>query len=167
MKIYFVRDGDYIAKKGFISKVQADEAAKIFGGHIDELEVAGMGKLVQNYFKFRGYVEPSADDAMYFLMSETGELADAIVHSRESWVRNNPHNKHGDVAGEIGDVDRAAEGRGELRDVLMMLTKVAERYGVDPLEAMLAKFKKKGYGPKERDVELSDPVGRVVTTVQV
>ena len=154
MKIYFVRDGDYIVRKGFISKMEADEAARVFGGHVDELEVVGLSNLVRGYFKFRGYVEPSADDAMYFLMSETGELADAIVHSRESWVRNNPHNKHGDVAGEIGDV-------------LMMLTKVAERYGVDPLEAMLAKFKKKGYGPKERDVELSDPVGRVVTTVQV
>ena len=26
-----------------------------------------------------------------------------------------------------------------------MLTKVAEKYGIDPLEAMLAKFKRKGY----------------------
>jgi NTP pyrophosphatase (non-canonical NTP hydrolase) len=88
--------------------------------------------LVKEYFEFRRYVDPNAAQAFFFLSSEVGELADKYVHSQAQWVRNNPQNKNDDVAGEIGDV-------------LQMLTKFAEKVGVDPLEAMLAKWERKGF----------------------
>ena len=88
--------------------------------------------LVNEYFQFRGYHDPDASQAFLFLASEVGELADKFVHGQASWVRNNPDAKNDDIAGEIGDV-------------LMMLTKFAEKIGVDPIEAMLNKFERKGF----------------------
>jgi NTP pyrophosphatase (non-canonical NTP hydrolase) len=57
-------------------------------------------------------------------------LADAVVHGRGEWVRNN---------------DREREIGPEVGDVLMMLCVTAERLNVEPLEEMLKKFAKKGY----------------------
>jgi NTP pyrophosphatase (non-canonical NTP hydrolase) len=89
--------------------------------------------LVNQYFAFRGLTEPTATQAFLFLTSETGELADAYVQEQATWVRNNP-------------VARAAQAVGfEIADVLMMLTKFAERMGIDPLTAMIEKFQSKGW----------------------
>ena len=60
-----------------------------------------------------------------------GELADALVSSAGKWVRNNP--------------DREKDIEGEAGDVLMMLCVTLMERGIDPYEAMLAKFKRKGF----------------------
>lgn len=88
---------------------------------------------VKNYFEFRNYKVPDTHQAMLFLMSEVGELADELVQSMsDDWVRNNPENKGKGIQGEAGDV-------------LMMLCALCSAAGFDPEEAMRAKWKTKGY----------------------
>jgi NTP pyrophosphatase (non-canonical NTP hydrolase) len=88
---------------------------------------------VRAYFEHRGLTAPDAGQALLFLVSEVGELADAFVEEQAQWVRNNPE-RNRNVSDEIGDV-------------LMMLTVFADAQGIDPLDAMLAKFERKGFSP--------------------
>lgn len=37
---------------------------------------------ILDYYKARGLIMPTTDEAMLFLVSEIGELADALVHGR-------------------------------------------------------------------------------------
>lgn len=87
--------------------------------------------IVDAYYAYRGLTHPDANQAYLFLVSEVGELADALVANQADWVRNNP------------DRDRSIEP--EIGDVLMMLTVFASQMGVDPVEAMLNKMKSKGF----------------------
>jgi NTP pyrophosphatase (non-canonical NTP hydrolase) len=92
--------------------------------------------LVDSYFRHRKYHEPNNLEAFIFLVSEIGELAGAIVQSLKSlWVRNNDH-----AQDSIKD---------EVSDVIMMTIKTAEKFGVDPLEAMVDKWKRKGWDQDE------------------
>ncbi len=77
--------------------------------------------LVNRYFKFRGYKMPDEHQAMLFLVSEVGELADALVHQDGGWTRNN-------------EKERAL--RSEVGDVLMMLSAFCLSLGIDPIQAM-------------------------------
>ena len=88
-------------------------------------------KIVKQYYEFRGLTQPDNNQAFLFLTSEVGELADAVVASQADWVRNNP-DKNRSVSDEIGDV-------------LMMLTVFANTMGIDPVEAMIEKMKRKGF----------------------
>ena len=96
---------------------------------MDKTEV-GLRDIVETYYRQRGLTQPDATQALLFLVSEIGELADAHVESQAEWVRNNERERG--VEDEIGDV-------------LMMLTVFAATQGVDPLDAMLAKFRRKGF----------------------
>ena len=87
--------------------------------------------LVQQYYDFRGLTQPDANQAFLFLVSEVGELADALVASQGQWVRNNPERER-HIPSEIGDV-------------LMMLTVFAATQGIDPLEALKEKMRRKGF----------------------
>jgi NTP pyrophosphatase (non-canonical NTP hydrolase) len=87
--------------------------------------------LVNDYYAFRGLTKPDANQAYLFLVSEIGELADALVSGQGQWIRNNPERER-DIAPEIGDV-------------LMMLTVFAATQGIDPVEALKAKMRKKGF----------------------
>jgi NTP pyrophosphatase (non-canonical NTP hydrolase) len=100
---------------------------------IHEVRLDPLSWLVNSYFKSRNLTDPDANDALYFLTSETGELADAFVHGRGDWVRNNPQDK----AGKRIDY--------EAGDVLMMLIKFSQKMGFDPLTAMVEKFRSKGW----------------------
>jgi NTP pyrophosphatase (non-canonical NTP hydrolase) len=91
-----------------------------------------LSKIVQDYYQYRGLNQPDATQALMFLVSEVGELADAHVSSQAAWVRNNERRR--EVVDEIGDI-------------LMMLTVYATECGVDPVEAMLNKFRRKGFDP--------------------
>lgn len=96
--------------------------------------MAVLREYVNKYFRLRNYKEPDTNQAFQFLVSEVGELADKLVHVQsEEWVRNHPENKDDDVSGEIGDV-------------LMMLTKVADTLDMDPVKCMVEKMARKGYG---------------------
>jgi NTP pyrophosphatase (non-canonical NTP hydrolase) len=87
--------------------------------------------LVKQYYEFRGLTAPDTNQAFLFLVSEMGELSDALVADQAEWVRNNP-NRERDVEAEIGDV-------------LMMLTVFAASQGINPIDAMLKKMESKGF----------------------
>jgi NTP pyrophosphatase (non-canonical NTP hydrolase) len=97
------------------------------------LEMSPLTEAVMRYFEFRGYKVPDATQAMLFLTSETGELADEVVQkTSEEWVRNHPENKGKGIAPEAGDV-------------IMMTCAVCSAVGVDPIEAMFEKMTAKGF----------------------
>ena len=96
---------------------------------------ANLVEIVRQYYQYRGLTQPDANQAFLFLVSEVGELSDALVAGQAEWVRNNPGRER-DISAEIGDV-------------LMMLTVFAATQGIDPLEAMLAKMEGKGFMPQE------------------
>ena len=86
---------------------------------------------VQAYYEYRGLTIPNDTEALLFLTSEVGELADAHVEQMAGWIRNNP------------DKDRGVED--EVGDILMMLTAYCIARGIDPVECMRDKFAKKGF----------------------
>jgi NTP pyrophosphatase (non-canonical NTP hydrolase) len=88
-------------------------------------------KLIESYYQHRGMKMPNAEEAFLFLVSEMGELADALVSRHPGWERNNP-NKERNVTLEIGDV-------------YQMLLVTCLQLGIDPLEAMKEKWKSKGW----------------------
>ena len=90
-----------------------------------------LNDIVEEYYAYRGLTTPDANQAYLFLVSEIGEMADALVANQADWVRNNP------------DRERSVEP--EIGDVLMMLTVCAAQLGIDPVEAMLNKMKSKGF----------------------
>ena len=97
-----------------------------------EVEIPPLLQIVKAYGKFRKFVWPkNVSQSMLFLMSELGELADAIVNEMADWVRNNPGRER-----KIGP---------EIGDVLMMLIVTASFFDIDPLQAMLDKMKSKGF----------------------
>jgi NTP pyrophosphatase (non-canonical NTP hydrolase) len=102
---------------------------------MDKTEV-GLRQIVETYYRQRDLTQPDATQALLFLVSEVGELADAHVESQAEWVRNN-------------DRERGVED--EIGDVLMMLTVFAATQGVDPVDAMLAKFQRKGFAWQENN----------------
>lgn len=89
--------------------------------------------VVKAYYQFRGLTIPDDAQALLFLVSEVGELADAHVEQQAEWIRN-----HADKERSIDD---------EVGDILMMLTAYCIARGIDPVEAMLNKFEKKGFKP--------------------
>jgi NTP pyrophosphatase (non-canonical NTP hydrolase) len=93
-----------------------------------------LAEIVSSYFKFRGLTEPDTTQSFMFLTSEMGELGDALVHTQTKWVRNNPQNKGKENAVED-----------EIGDCLMMLVKLADTLGIDPIEAMMKKMRRKGW----------------------
>jgi NTP pyrophosphatase (non-canonical NTP hydrolase) len=102
---------------------------------IIEIEVPSIIEVVQWYFDKRELLYAQTPvKAFLFLVSEIGEIADAMVHGMDNWVRNNERER------EVGP---------ELGDALMMLCVTAERHNVDPLDEMLKKFAKKGYAVHE------------------
>lgn len=117
--------------------------------------------IVNRYFLHRKYIEPTAEQALLFFLSEVGELAlayrlttecadprlqhllvqfeclgleaDDLVSAQAEWVRNHDRVKQPDLEDEIGDV-------------LSMLTKFSgQAVGTGPDDCMLAKFRKKGW----------------------
>jgi hypothetical protein len=108
-------------------------AADAVNGAVTEVPVPALIGLVNSYYEQRGLVHPNAWDAFAFLVSEIGELADALVSAfRQGWVRNNPGQK--DIGFEGGDV-------------LMLLIKFCSEMGFDPLYKMVEKFEAKGWKP--------------------
>lgn len=105
-----------------------------------------IAELIKEYYQFRGLVMPNEDQAFKFLVSEVGELADALVSAEKiipgpvssagnceavPWVRNNP-GKERNIEDEAGDV-------------LMMLYVTCMERGINPHVAMLRKFARKGF----------------------
>jgi NTP pyrophosphatase (non-canonical NTP hydrolase) len=92
-------------------------------------------RLVDSYFDNRGLAKPDTNEAMLFLTSEIGELADVIVGSQKKWVRNDKAKEDiEDYIGYIAD---------EIGDVLMMLTVVASTFNLEPITCMQNKMTRK------------------------
>lgn len=89
-----------------------------------------LDEIVQGYYDFRNMSRPSAAQALMFLVSEVGELADAHVNQEAEWVRNNQRERN--IPDEIGDV-------------MMMLTVYAAANGCDPVGCMTDKMGRRGY----------------------
>jgi len=118
---------------------------------------------IQEYYNFRGLKTPSALEALLFLMSEIGEMAEAwytdnqdatdsmsehwaiveiadlgrkcdeLVSQRGGWVRNNGRAGEADLDGEIGDV-------------LMMLDRFAfSAKRPEPADLLYVKMRRKGF----------------------
>lgn len=83
---------------------------------------------VGSYFEDRGLVMPNSENALHFLVSEVGELSDAVVQDKGEWIRNNPE-KTRDIADEVGDC-------------LMMLTIFCIQRGISPVDCMVDKMRK-------------------------
>jgi len=92
-------------------------------------------RLVDSYFDKRGLAKPNTNEAMLFLTSEIGELADAIVSPQKRWVRNDKTKE--DIEDYIGYIAY------EIGDVLMMLTVVASTFDLDPITCMQEKMIRK------------------------
>ena len=91
--------------------------------------------VVKAYYEYRGLTVPDDSQALLFLVSEVGELADAHVEQQAQWIRNHAE-KERSVDDEVGDI-------------LMMLTAYCISRGIDPVECMVSKFKKKGFSFEE------------------
>lgn len=102
MNIFIVADQNGVVQALTYSFAEALEKAQI-DWPVTEHELPPLIDLIAPYFTHRKLVTPNAENACLFLVSEVGELADALVSNRQEWVRNNPE-KHKDLAGEIGDV---------------------------------------------------------------
>jgi len=125
-----LRDGQ-ITHTAWTQENLLNKAGCLSPSEIVEINVPPIIEAINWYFEKRGLLYAQDPiDAFLFLMSEIGEVADAIVHTRGAWVRNNERER--DFGPEIGDS-------------LMMLCVTAQQRGVDPLDEMLKKFAKKGF----------------------
>jgi NTP pyrophosphatase (non-canonical NTP hydrolase) len=89
--------------------------------------------LILSYYEFRGLKKPDAEQAFKFLISEIGEMSDAMVSQEGGWTRNSPGRERS-IEDEIGDT-------------LQMLVVTALQLGLDPFDCMINKWKKKGWKP--------------------
>jgi len=117
-------------------------------------------QVIQNYYQARGLQWPSAKDALWFFLSEVGELAEAylahhekeltdeevemlqtfadegfhadeIVSRVDGWVRNNDRTRKEDISKEVADCEMMLAG------FMYSLT------GTSPDDALLKKMKEK------------------------
>lgn len=86
-------------------------------------------QIIKNYFDNKGIPLARQYDAYIFLMSEIGEVGDALMRQREGWVRNNP--------------DKEVDLADELADTYMMLWLLADSYNIDLDEALKNKLERK------------------------
>ncbi len=88
-------------------------------------------QIIQEYYSARPLKMPTTvEHALFFLMAEVGELADAFVEEKDQWNRNNVRDRKMDT---------------EIADVLMMLQVTAKLAGIDPVTSLLKKMKEKGF----------------------
>ncbi|MEA3327518.1 MAG: hypothetical protein U9R53_09475 [Chloroflexota bacterium] len=117
-------------------------------------------RMIQSYYKARGLQWPAAKDALWFYLSEVGELAqaylahheqglsdeeakmlrrfaeegfhaDEIVSRVDGWVRNNDRTRKEDIEKEVADCE------------MMLAVFMHSLTGSSPDEALLGKMKEK------------------------
>ena len=117
-------------------------------------------QVIQNYYQARGLQWPSAKDALWFFLSEVGELAEAylahhekeltdeevemlqtfadegshadeIVSRVDGWVRNNDRTRKEDISKEVADCE------------MMLAVFMYSLTGTSPDDALLKKMKEK------------------------
>ena len=117
-------------------------------------------QVLRNYYQARGLQWPSAKDALWFFLSEVGELAEAylahhekeltdeevemlqtfadegfhadeIVSRVDGWVRNNDRTRKEDISKEVADCE------------MMLAVFMYSLTGTSPDDALLKKMKEK------------------------
>ena len=100
----------------------------------ETLKVSPPARQILDYYTRRRLRWPTPEEAVLFAMTELGEAADVLLQRKGGWTRNNPENKPEGTIEEVGE---------ELGDTIMMLMVVGLRLGVDPLESLDAKLRRK------------------------
>lgn len=90
--------------------------------------------LVKEYYEKRGLKYPDFDNAMKFVVTEIAEIYELDLSRIGGWIRNNPLDK------PTYSKDAMAE---ELGDAIMMLIIAGISEGVDPIEALENKIRRK------------------------
>lgn len=93
-----------------------------------------LADFIINYYEKRKLSWPDFNDAMKFVATEIGEVYEVDLSRNPTWVRNNPQNK------PIFSEEQLAS---ELGDVIMMVMVAGIAEGVDPLEALIKKIRRK------------------------
>lgn len=88
---------------------------------------------IKYYFKKRGLVHPDIWSALGWAQTELGEVYEVLL-SRGNWVRNNPQDHPVKTDNDLAE---------ELGDVIFMLIIAGIEVGVDPIQAMRDKMKRK------------------------
>ena len=91
--------------------------------------------LIKDFLTWKGGIVPNFDDSFLFLVSEVGELADAVVANREQWARN--------------DLRKIRSIRKEIADVFMMLLLTADAGGINLQDELREMMRSKGFFDKE------------------
>jgi hypothetical protein len=126
-------------------------------------------KIIQSYYKLRGLQWPAAKDALWFYLSEVGELAEAylahhqtdlsdeeiqmlenfskegkradeIVSRVDGWIRNNDRTRKENISKEVADCE------------MMLAVFMYSLTGSSPDQALLKKMKEK-LGDKAQHLE--------------
>jgi hypothetical protein len=96
-------------------------------------------------FSFRQLVMPdNADQATDFALTELGEVKELLLNRMKVWNRNNPQDKHKFSKARLAD---------ELGDVIRMCIVAGLVEGLDPLEAMILKSRRKVEEHQDREVD--------------
>lgn len=130
-----------------------------------------LSRVVVKYYEYRKYPMPSATQALLFLISEIGEVAEAfltqveglsreeegvfvsartlgrvaddVVSRQRNWVRNGDREKKPNIEFEIGDV-------------LQMVCVFALTLGLDAVQALYKKLSSKGF-------DVPAAIGKIMT----
>ena len=89
---------------------------------------------IYHYFKVRGLRWPTAEQALQWAHTESGEVAEQLLAQQPGWIRNNPENK-----------DEYSEEKflEEISDQVLMLLVAGMVMGYDILEVMHDKMNRK------------------------
>lgn len=90
--------------------------------------------LIKEYYDGRKLQWPDFSDAMKFAITEVAEVFEIDLSRNPNWVRNNPQNKPKFSKEALSE---------ELGDVIMMVMVAGIVEGVDPIEALEKKIKRK------------------------
>ena len=90
--------------------------------------------IIVDYYELRGLKFPNFDNAMKFVVTELAEVLELDLDRIGGWTRNHPESKP-----KYNKEDMAEE----LGDAIMMLIVAGIADGVDPIDALVKKIKRK------------------------
>lgn len=90
--------------------------------------------IITDYYDKRQLAYPDVWEALAWANTELGETYELLLSRNKRWVRNNPQNK------EEFSKERFAE---ELSDIIMMIMVAGYVEGVNPIQALKDKIKRK------------------------
>lgn len=89
---------------------------------------------IEEYYKMRALKHPNVWEALGWATAELGEVYEVLMSQSGGWVRNNPQNHPKKTDDDLAE---------ELGDVIFMLVVAGIEKGVDPIDAMERKMRRK------------------------